>query len=310
MLAVHYIPLHENQNFVGRQEILSKLNDKPFNQAGFQQVALVGLCGIGKPQVALKLAYTVKAKHPGYSVFWLTAASMDGYRNSCKALAGHLKLETAGSEDSRILVKDYLETEKGGKWLLVTDNADDTSLFNAPINENRISSFLPRSEKERIVYTTRSKEVSRSALEGDDGLELEEMLSGELATILMRGVNGFREEPQTDHQALINGLLSEPCHFPLAVAQAADYMAANEISIAEYLELLREPDGGKFELLKYKHIDNMHIQNSQGVVATTWVITFQQIQKTSLDAVNLLRFIAKVDSQAIPKPMLPGSDKK
>ncbi|PHH50556.1 Nephrocystin-3 [Ceratocystis fimbriata CBS 114723] len=311
--AVDYIPFHENPNFVGRAEILSKLNDKLFNQAGFQQVALAGLGGMGKTQVALKLAYTVKVKHTGYSVFWLTAASMDGYRNSCKALAGHLNLETDDGEDSRILVSDYLEAKKAGKWLLIIDidNADDTSLFDAPIEEDRITSFLPRSEKGRIVYTTRSKEVSWLALGRNDVLELEEMPSEELATILMRGgVKGSNNEPPTKQQALIDDLLNQLCHFPLAVAQAADYMAVNQISIAEYLELLREPGRGKIELLEHFHLDDVHLDKSQGAVATTWVIAFQQIQKASPDAVNLLRFIAKVDSKAIPQHMLPGSDKE
>ncbi|KAL2884914.1 putative acyl transferase acyl hydrolase lysophospholipase [Ceratocystis lukuohia] len=309
-VAVHYIPFHENPNFVGRQEVLSKLNDKLFSQAGFQKVVLVGLGGMGKTQVALKLAYTVKAQHTGYSVFWLTAASMDGYRNSCKALAGHLNLETADSEDSRILVKDYLEAKKGGKWLLIIDNADDASLFNAPIKEDRISSFLPQSEKGRIVYTTRSKKVSWLALGCHDGLELEEMPSDELTTILMRGVKGSNNKPQADHQALINDLLNELCHFPLAVAQAADYIVVNEISIAKYLKLLRQPGGAKIKLLEHGHLDDVHLDSSQGAVASTWLITFQQIRKTSLDAVNLLRFIAKVDSKAIPQTMLPGSGKE
>ncbi|KAL2884873.1 putative acyl transferase acyl hydrolase lysophospholipase [Ceratocystis lukuohia] len=315
--AVDYIPFHENPNFVGRAEILSKLNDKLFNQAGFQEAALVGLGGMGKTQVALKLAYAVKVKHTGYSVFWLTAASMDGYRNSCKALAGHLNLETDlnlktdDSEDPRILVMDYLEAKKDGKWLLIIDNVDDTSLFDAPIEEDRITGFLPESEKGRIVYITRSKEVSWLALGRNDALELEEMPSEELATILMRGgVKGSNNEPPTKHQALIDDLLNQLCHFPLAVAQAADYMAVNQISIAEYLELLRESGRGKIELLEHFHLDDVHLDKSQGAVATTWVIAFQQIQKASPDAVNLLRFIAKVDSKAIPQRMLPGSDKK
>ncbi|KKF93326.1 Patatin [Ceratocystis platani] len=57
--AVDYIPFHENPNFVGRAEILSKLNDKLFNQAGFQEAALVGRGGMGKTQVALKLAHSL-----------------------------------------------------------------------------------------------------------------------------------------------------------------------------------------------------------------------------------------------------------
>ncbi|KAL1886059.1 hypothetical protein Cpir12675_006880 [Ceratocystis pirilliformis] len=100
-----YIPFHENLKFVGRQDILSELDNKLLAQLGFQKVALVGLGGMGKTQVALKFAYMVEAKYTDYSVLWATAASIDGFRNSCKELTVALVIETCDSDDPRILVK-------------------------------------------------------------------------------------------------------------------------------------------------------------------------------------------------------------
>ncbi|KKF95579.1 Patatin [Ceratocystis platani] len=153
---VYRIPLQENLKFVGRQDVLSNLDDKLFTDTGFHQIALVALGGMGKTQVALKFAYTVKAKYPNYSVFWLTAASMDGFRNSCKELTAELEIETSDSEDPRLLVKNYLDANVCGKWLLILDNVDDDSLFDVDDKDNRISSFLPQSEKGRILFTTRT----------------------------------------------------------------------------------------------------------------------------------------------------------
>ncbi|KKF92393.1 Nephrocystin-3 [Ceratocystis platani] len=308
-VPVYHIPFHENLKFVGRQDILSQLDDKLFTRTGFQQVALVGLGGMGKTQVALKFAYTVKNKYADYSVFWLTAASMDGFRNSCKELAAALGIDASDDEDPRILVKNYLDATICGKWLLVLDNLDDPGLLDAAAKESKISTFLPKSDDGRIMFTTRSKSVSWLAV-NTDSLELEEISSEELTTILMRSVEGHDDQAHIHNEQSVNELLNQLCHLPLAVAQAADYMAVHQISVAEYLELLRDSHEEKVELLTHHHPDNVHLDDSQGAVATTWFITFRHIQKTSSDAVDLLRFIAKVEAKAIPQTMLPGSEKK
>ncbi|KKF92125.1 Patatin [Ceratocystis platani] len=138
-VAVYHIPFHENLKFVGRQDVLSELDNRLFTHTGFQQVALVGLGGMGKTQVALKFAYTVKEKYTDCSVFWVTAASIDGFRNSCKELTARLGIETSDGDDPRILVKDYLDANECGKWLLIFDNVDDDSLFNAAAKDSRIA---------------------------------------------------------------------------------------------------------------------------------------------------------------------------
>ncbi|PHH51899.1 Nephrocystin-3 [Ceratocystis fimbriata CBS 114723] len=308
-VAVYHIPFHENLGFVGRQDVLSELDNRLFTHTGFQQVALVGLGGMGKTQVALKFAYTVKEKYTDCSVFWVTAATIDGFRNSCKELAAALGIDEFDCEDPRILVKNYLDANVCGKWLLVLDNVDDASLFDALAKEDRIGTFLPQSDEGRIMFTTRSKSVSWLAVK-TDSLELKEMSSEELTTILMRSMEVHNDQSYIHDEHSINELLDELCHLPLAVAQAADYMAINQIPVAEYLELLRDSNEENVQLLNYSHIDDIRIDNSHGAVATTWLITFQQIQKSSPDAVNLLRFIANVEPKAIPQTMLPGFDKK
>ena len=41
------------------------------------KMAIVGLGGIGKTQVALELAYRIRAKYGNCSVFWIPATDMD-----------------------------------------------------------------------------------------------------------------------------------------------------------------------------------------------------------------------------------------
>ncbi|KAL2887533.1 pyruvate kinase [Ceratocystis lukuohia] len=304
---VHCIPFYENPYFVGRQKLLDTLNDKLFTQAGFQQVALVGLGGMGKTQVALKLAYMTKKHKPGYSVFWITAASMAKFDDACKKLVEELDISKTDDEDPKILVKHHMESRKAGNWLLVLDNIDEIDIFGTPNTPTGagIHAFLPRSERGRVLLTTRSNEVAWQIVKMRTSIiELETMSSKELTTILGRGVEDL------DDQASINGVLEELCYLPLAVAQAADYMFMKSISVFDYLELLRYTQKDKIQLLGDGHSDETHHDRSQGAVATTWLITFEQVRRASQPAVALLHFIAQIDPKAIPQSIFPEFETK
>ena len=55
----HYIPFPKNKRFVGRENIVDTLKEMFFTNE-CQNVAVIGLGGVGKTQVALKFAYWVK----------------------------------------------------------------------------------------------------------------------------------------------------------------------------------------------------------------------------------------------------------
>ncbi|KAL2886099.1 putative acyl transferase acyl hydrolase lysophospholipase [Ceratocystis lukuohia] len=307
---IHYITFHENDNFVGRQQLLSSLDDNLFGRPGFQHVALVGLGGMGKTQIALKLAHTVKKDRPDYSVFWLTVASMAGFGNACKMLADKLNIKATKDEDPRVLVKHHLESKKAGKWLLVLDNADNIEVFNTKL-ENGIRFFLPHSDDGRILFTTRSRRVAQLVIKDNSNvMTVQEMPSEDLTIILECGERDLNNGSQQRDEVLIKEVLEELGHLPLAVAQAADYMLTNGVSISEYLDLLRTTEKDKIELLGQELSDEAHYETSQGAVATTWLITFRQIQKASKPATTLLAFIANIDSKAIPKSIFPQFETK
>lgn len=50
-----------------------------FQDADCQKVAISGLGGIGKTQVALQFAYSVKEGRPEVSIFWVQALSMESF---------------------------------------------------------------------------------------------------------------------------------------------------------------------------------------------------------------------------------------
>lgn len=82
----HYIiPSLEHRHFTGRESMLDELKQKLFLQANTEKLALFGLGGIGKTQVALQLAYWVKANIPDCSVFWVPALSLESFKASLLA---------------------------------------------------------------------------------------------------------------------------------------------------------------------------------------------------------------------------------
>ncbi|KAL1896479.1 hypothetical protein Cpir12675_002768 [Ceratocystis pirilliformis] len=100
---VHYIPFDESLDFVRREGFLAALKEQLFAATSFQKVALVGLGGAGKPQIALNLAYWVKEAKPEYSIFWLTGANTSGFDEACKKRVKEFGVKVSNDEDPKEL---------------------------------------------------------------------------------------------------------------------------------------------------------------------------------------------------------------
>jgi KaiC/GvpD/RAD55 family RecA-like ATPase len=170
----YYLPFRKNRQFIGRATILEALEKKLFIKQS-ETVALVGLGGIGKTQVALQFAYSVKANKQEYSIFWVAALSKASFEKAYAELAHKLGVKRSKEdEDVKDLVYYYLCSEKAGKWLLIIDNADDMEVVIGSNGKYGIYRYLPNSESGRVVFTIRSREVA-VAVAGSDIINLREM---------------------------------------------------------------------------------------------------------------------------------------
>jgi Cdc6-like AAA superfamily ATPase len=144
----HYIPMSKNKHFVGREETLEQLKRMFFFENKSQKVAVVGLGGVGKTQVALKLAYWVKESKPEHSIFWVPALSPTSFEQAYIEIAGELPIQKGSEdEDPKKSVQRYLSSKAAGPWLLVVDNADDIDmLFGSSAMPDNINQYLPESE--------------------------------------------------------------------------------------------------------------------------------------------------------------------
>jgi hypothetical protein len=110
------VPFERNPRFLGRQDEITKLEVMVFSHNISQKAAISGLGGVGKTQIALELAYRVRAKERGYSIFWITSTSVEFVQQGFSEIGHQLGLADMTSTDAKLQVKAHLS------WSLVTDH--------------------------------------------------------------------------------------------------------------------------------------------------------------------------------------------
>ena len=205
-----------------------------------QKIALVGLGGIGKTQIALRFVHAVKQEHPEYSIFWVPALSMETFEQVCEDVARAIGIRQPqdSKEDIRKLVQERLGTKAAGKWLLIVDNADDAELLHGTGQAEGLIDFLLQSDDGLTVFTTRHSEVAQ-LVAGSDNIEVEKLERKEAVALLEKAL--VRKRPLYN-DTLVTELLIELDYLLLAFTQAAVYMNTNKSSISEYLRLLRNTE--------------------------------------------------------------------
>lgn len=271
-----------------------------------QPVALVGLGGMGKTQVALHLAHRVKENKPEYSVLWMPAFSIASFEQACTELSQKLSIQSTDKTDVKEAVRQYLDSENAGRWFLIIDDVDDMEALEGQEGEaGGILDFLPQSENGQILIITRSQKVAANVA-GSATVRLPEITNEEATKLLEKSLT----KDQMKNQGAVDNLLIKLSNLPLAIAQAAAYMSMTDIHILEYLRVFDKINRDMIELLSEKIRDKTHHRESQGAVTTTWIISFEQIRNTAPPAVSLLSFIACIEPSAIPLSILPKPETK
>ncbi|KAJ5494023.1 hypothetical protein N7463_010110 [Penicillium fimorum] len=296
----HYIiPSLENRHFTGREFTLDELRQKLFLQAQTEKLALFGLGGVGKTQVALQLARWVKTHIPDCSIFWASALSLESFEQACSQIAKKLQLrQNTDGESAMELVHRQLSSDKAGKWLFIVDNADDMDLLFDELDQH-----FPTSKKGVTLLTTRSREVALS-FAGRDIVELQNMTTEEGIAFLTKIVG---KDSLCDQNSTMQ-LLGELNFLPLAIAQAAYYIGRNGGTTTRYLELMHKSEKERMRLASREFHDNTRYRRMPNAVTTTWLISFNQIQGSDRSAADLLEFISYLEPKAIPRSILPPLD--
>ncbi|KAH7025072.1 uncharacterized protein B0I36DRAFT_332488 [Microdochium trichocladiopsis] len=297
----HYIPLDENERFVGRKTQLNQL--KALFDKRRPKVALVGLGGMGKTQVALQIAYWVKECRREHSVFWLPALSDGSFEQACADIVSTFDIPTAAdNDDARKALRRYLSSDSAGKWLLVVDNADDMKLlFSTPEAPGGLNQYLPKSRHGVTLFTTRFTEVAFSVA-GSDVVELHEMDPEEAKAFMTKSV---AQKDLLRDDAVTATLLEKLAYLPLAITQAAAYLNIKKTPAAEYLKLLDATEADAIGLMSEEFRDDTRYEGSRNAVATTWLVSFDHIRDSDPAAAELLSFVSCIEAKGIPQSLLP-----
>ncbi|KAF1809665.1 HET-domain-containing protein [Eremomyces bilateralis CBS 781.70] len=276
------IPFERNLRFTGRESELSRIEKLLFRHGQTVKVAITGLGGVGKTQLAIETVYRTMEKQRDCSVFWIPATDPETLLQAYSAVAEELDIPGKDEQgaDVKRLVQNYLSNESAGQWLLVFDNADDLDMWMGKPAERqsfRLLDYLPKSRRGSILFTTRDRKAA-TKLASQNLVEVQEM-NAEVASELLQ-------------KCLIGHDLT---YLPLAIVQAAAYINANGTSIADYLSLLDEQDESMIELLSEDFEDDGRYRN----------IKNPRIQQHDSLAADYLSLMACIEPKDIPQSLFP-----
>ncbi|KAL6701463.1 hypothetical protein J3F84DRAFT_9501 [Trichoderma pleuroticola] len=294
------VPFAENHNFVGRESLVKSLIENLSDKRN-DRVAVVGMGGVGKTQLALRIAYMMKNNQHGSNILWLPGFSMAGFEQACTDLVKKLNVPRTKDDDVRDLIKLYLSSEHVDQWLLILDNADGEDILQGSEGVQGIYAYLPRNRSVQILITTRWRKVAVDFAK-QNVFEMAEMEHKDAKNLLQKTL---RSEHSIWEDHTVDELLHLLTHLPLAIAQAAAYMDIFKVPVDEYLRLCRHSQQDMMELMRNQYQDDTLYDESQGAVATTWLVSVSQLQKYNPAAAKLLFFIMWIEPQAIPQSLLP-----
>lgn len=269
-----------------------------------------------KSQIAIEIAYQVHTELPHISVFWIHANSIERFREGYHNIVDECDIPGRNEEncDKMTLLKRWLEKEHRN-WLLIIDNADEASLFSSKAEllrektgaDQSILEYIPESSHGSIVITTRNRASGAKFTRNrsSDLVEVNTMTEDE-SSCLIRST--LTDHTPTDGEIQeLTGLLGQ---LPLALAQAAAFMQENVLTISEYIELYKENDETQMDLLSEPFETLGRDSRVPNAVATTLIVSINQIKDRDPKAIDILSLVAFVDQNDIPKSLIQAKVKR
>ncbi len=287
------IPYRRNPFFTGREEILTYLHnvltENKTAAALTQAQAISGLGGIGKTQIAVEYAYRYRDHYQ--AIFWVTASSRNALSADFVNLADLLNLAEKHEKKQDIVVgavKRWLVSHSD--WLLILDNVDDLAM---------VLDFLPTQGAGNVLLTTRLQALGSLA----QSIDVEKMGVEEGVLFLLRRTKLLSSEASLEpskqqDQVQAAEIVTELDGLPLALDQAGAYIEETKCGFAGYLNLYRTRR--KELLLRRGTLPSDHPEP----VATTWSLSFQQVERDSPAAADLLRLFAFLNPEGIPEEII------
>src|SRR6202022_1814406 len=280
------VQYHRNPYFMGRDELLIQLRDKLSESKPKQynhRIAIYGMGGVGKTQLAIEYVYKYEARYNG--IYWINAvdqaALLSGFqevgtKTGCVPSAADLKpVEVAKA------VLSWMQQEES--WLLVIDNLDDISVADG---------YLPYMKKGgHTLITTRNPESWNIPAEGIEIPVYDRDAAIELLCLRSR-IDNIAQSPEW-HQAV--EIVKELGYLALAIEQASAFIRTSVDGISQFLPLYRK---SRKIILDRQFTGNHRYPKS---IAATFLLSLNKLEESECgkQATKLLRLFAYLNPDGI-----------
>ena len=277
------VPYPRNPQFTGRTKLLETMRERLFAQIPMQygpRIALYGLGGVGKTQIALEYCY--RSTHHYDQIYWLSASDqtslLSGYQTIARKNGILLSSDSKPVEIAQ-LVLAWLKQQRS--WLLVFDNLDDITVAQG---------LLPETvTKKHTLITTRNPNARDIPAEG---FEVPVLNPEDSVDLLLAFSHIPRPADVTEQQAAYDIVL-ELGYLPLAIEQAASYVREVTRSLTAFHD---QYSRNRRRILERSPTGFRYYSNS---VATTWSLVFQEVENTRAEAGKLLQLLSFLNPDGV-----------
>ncbi|KAI9658288.1 MAG: hypothetical protein M1821_002421 [Bathelium mastoideum] len=272
----HYIPLELNPRFCGRKQTLGNIHEAldPEKAAdSLKAIALYGMGGVGKTQLALQ--YANQNRHKYQYILWLSADGPINLGQSFQEIAKRLKLaateeELVDAASATLIVKEWL-VENSSPWLVIFDNADNLETLKLAWPGNAHGSVLFTTRDFNAAHALATSGCHVQPFDIDTGTQLLLDLTG-VDSNLASNRSSAKEIAQT-----LGGL-------PLALNQIGGFIAQRKMPLQDFLPLYARNaakiDSRKTGLNDYDH-----------TLSTVWEMSLSRLSGDSVELIHLMAFL-------------------
>ncbi|GAB7336862.1 hypothetical protein MBLNU13_g00427t2 [Cladosporium sp. NU13] len=308
------LPFESDPDYVQRGSLLEQISVKLSRLAA--RVALVGLGGVGKTQLAIEYAHQLRLQSPRTWILWFYASNGPRFEQSVRGVLDQLRVRGRKDPKANVfqLLRDRLCDTSKGEWLVILDNADDARVLlgspstNTQANESGIDAsrtearldYIPRCHHGRVLVTSRSKDTAQELVYQKDIIAVGPMEEQQALALLCKKLDTWYAEQ--DAPQLARAL----DYMPLALTQAAAYIYQNEgrCSIEQYLGKIQQCDISGSSVLDISARDLRRDREASNSIMLTWQISFNHIREVRPSASDLLSLMSFFDCQTILKALV------
>lgn len=282
------VPL-QNENFVGRAQELEQIRTAFKKSKGFQYMAITGLAGMGKTQLAKQFCHQ---NYASYNIVWWFDGSKnlsDQFKNFAEEWNRYnptdpIPINDLSLENLVNYVKNKLRLTPHS-WLLVFDNVENKS----------VEKYFPQRHGGAIGHIV---VTSKNATGWLNSLSLTKFSRSDALKLLKKVLGDSR-------YLGINELAEVLNDYPLSVMQAAAYIKTHPtVSVQDYKKMYQAM-GDSLKSQRDLAMSNTNLLDSyENADASAIKISLIQIQKVNSEAYEILLLLAHPNNKEISNDLL------